>query len=127
MVVQKASNTKQKILLDKQNYETKQTKVAFNCSVRPVGRDQSVLNGTHKFSDLVLTRLALLMDQKPLSSPAPVGKSAGILRVVTGKMYARALTLSIYTDQKTVLFGRPDETNGGDIIYKTTKRRRAMD
>ena len=58
------------------------------------------LNGTHKFSDLVLTRLALLMDQKPLSSPAPVGKSAGILRVVTGKMYARALTLSIYTDQK---------------------------
>ena len=43
MVVQKASNTKQKILLDKQNYETKQTKVTFNCSVRPVRRDQSVL------------------------------------------------------------------------------------
>ena len=32
---------------------------------------------------------------EPLSSPAPVGQSAGIWRVVAGKMYARALGLSI--------------------------------
>ena len=32
---------------------------------------------------------------EPHNSPAPVGQSAGIWRVVAGKMYARALDLSI--------------------------------
>ena len=48
---------------------------------------------------------------EPLSSPAPVGQSAGIWRVVAGKMYVRALDLSICTatsdlraDQLTIFF-----------------------
>ena len=36
---------------------------------------------------------------EPLSSPEPVGQSAGIWRVMAGKMYARALDLSIQTGQ----------------------------
>ena len=48
------------------------------------------LNRTHEFSELVLVRMALLID-----SPALVGQSTGIWRVVAGKMYASALDLSI--------------------------------
>ena len=33
---------------------------------------------------------------EPLGSPTPVGKSAGIWRVVAGKMYARARTSSLW-------------------------------
>ena len=47
---------------------------------------------------------------EPPSSPAPVGQSAGIRRVVKGKMCARALDLSIWPEP--VVFGLPERTNG---------------
>ena len=44
----------------------------------------------------LFNELELLQPLEPLSSPASVGQSAGIWRVVAGKMYARALYLSIF-------------------------------
>ena len=52
----------------------------------------------HEFSisELVLASMSLgVHGLEPLSSPAPVGQSAGIWRVVAGKMYERILDLSI--------------------------------
>ena len=46
---------------------------------------------------------------EPLSPSVLVGKSAGIWRVVAGRMYARALVL------EPVLLGRPERTNGSDV------------
>ena len=63
-----------------------------------------VLKGTHEFSKLVLTTMALLMDQSRSVLPAQVGQSAGIWGVVAGKMYARALDLSFIFRP-----ARPDE------------------
>ena len=59
------------------------------------------LQGTRVFSELVLARMFLVdvRGSEPISSPAPAGQSAGIWRVVAGKMYARALDLSIHTGQ----------------------------
>ena len=42
---------------------------------------------------------------EPLSSPAPVGQSAGIWKVMEGKMYTRALDLSIQTALKLARTG----------------------
>ena len=53
-------------------------------SVARVFRTGSGQNGPARGSEL-------------LSSPAPVGQSAGIWRVVAGKIYARALDLSVST------------------------------
>ena len=51
---------------------------------------------------------------EPLSSPAPVGQlqSAGIWRVVAGKMYTRALDTFHLNRPEPVLFGWPERTNG---------------
>ena len=46
-----------------------------------------------------------------LSSPAPVGQSAGIWRVVAGKMYVRLGPFHLNWPEP-VLFGRPERTNG---------------
>ena len=43
------------------------------------------LNGTHELSELVLARIGPARGSEPLSSPALVGQSAGIWRVVAGK------------------------------------------
>ena len=67
------------------------------------------LNETHEFSELVLARVALLMDQGRF--PTPVGQSAVIWRVVAGKLYARALDLS-EPEPEPVLFGWPELRNG---------------
>ena len=49
---------------------------------------------------------------EPLSSPAPVGQSAGIWRVAAGQMYARALDFSTKNWPQAVLFGQPEPTDG---------------
>ena len=53
------------------------------------------LSGLGEFLELLRARMSPARGSEPLSSPVPVGQSAGIWRVVAGKMYARALDLSI--------------------------------
>ena len=68
--------------------------VAGQCSVGRspfVRSDKSVLKWSARV--LGLARMVLLNWSETLSSPAPVGQSAGIWRIVAGKMYARALDL----------------------------------
>ena len=45
---------------------------------------------------------------EPLSPPAPVDQSAGIWRVLAGKLYARTLGLSISAGQNLFCFVRPN-------------------
>ena len=53
------------------------------------------LNGTYQLSELVPAGMALLMVQSRSVLLLRLGQSAGIWRVVAGKMCARALDLSI--------------------------------
>ena len=60
-----------------------------------VRSDQSVLKWNARVLRTGSGQNVPTRESEPLSSPAPVGQSAGIWRVVAGKMYARALDLSI--------------------------------
>lgn len=68
------------------------------------------LSRTHEISELVLARMALVMDQSRCSPPAPFGKSAGKWNAVAGK-YVRALEPLHSIWPEPVLFGRPDRLN----------------
>ena len=57
--------------------------------------DQSVLKKNARVLRTGSGRNGPARGSEPLSSPAPVGQSAGIWRVVAGTMYARALDLSV--------------------------------
>ena len=70
------------------------------------GPTSQFLIGKHEFSELVLSRMVPLMDES--HSVLPVGQSAGIRRVVAGKMYVR--TSVDWSDQ--FLFGQPERMNG---------------
>ena len=61
------------------------------------GPNSQLLNGSsHEFAELVLARIALLMDQSLSVHPLRrLSQNAGIWRVVAGKIYARTLGLSI--------------------------------
>ena len=76
------------------------------------GLTSQLLNGLHKFSELVLARMALLMDQRALlSSFALVGQSIGIWRVVAGKNVH--LPSRFHLDwPEAVLLSQPEWKNG---------------
>ena len=64
------------------------------------GLTSQFVNGTHEFSELVLVRMALLIDRSSSVLPLrSVNARELIWRVVAGKMYARALELYILTCQ----------------------------
>ena len=64
----------------------------------PSGRsDKSVLKYYAKVLRTGSSQSRPAHGSDPLSSPAPIGQSEGICKIVAGKIYARALDLSIQT------------------------------
>ena len=63
--------------------------------VQSVRSDQTVLKWNARVLRTGSGQNGPAHGSEPLSSPAPVGQSAGIWGVVAGKLYVRALDLSI--------------------------------
>ena len=74
-----------------------------------VRSDRSVLKWNVRVLRTASVQNGPARGSEPLSSPAQVGQSARIWRVVAGKMYARALELSIKTGQGSSV--RPARTD----------------
>ena len=76
-----------------------------------VRSDQSVLKWNARVLRTGSGQNVPTRGSEPLSSPAPVGQSAGIWRVVAGKNVSACLGPFHLNWPEPVLFGRPERTN----------------
>ena len=97
----------------KRSIKQQRTKVAFQLSSLS-GPTSQFFSGTHEFSELVLVRMSLLMDQSrsvfPVF-PARVGQSAENLIVLAGKSVHLRLGPFHLNWQEPALFARLDREN----------------
>ena len=86
------------------------TKVAFHLYGLS-GPTSQFLNGTNEFSELVLARMSLLMEQRSSVLPLRSAKAREFGKLWRENVHARLRPYHLNWSEP-VLFGRPERTNG---------------
>ena len=107
--INQSNNQSIKQSTSKQSFYIKSVSI---CPCLAVSTSQNWLNGTHEFSELVLARMALLMDQSRSVLPLRSVKAREFGELWQSCTAARLAWMDFpYQLARTSIFGRPEQTN----------------